>query len=100
MRLARELGVMTLDADGRWLEEPLPSEKLQDVAPLPQMQGLIERESIKNPVAELDFVPPEVSKEFLELVESLPEDYELPVPASVEPSSHDLDSAGRLNVVN
>ena len=97
MRLARELGVMTLDAEGHWLEAPLPIDKLQEVRPTQQAEGLIDVDSLQDLSVESDFVPPEVSEEFLQLVESLPEDYALPIPTTVEPDSQKAVSAGDLN---
>ena len=97
MRLARELGVMTLDAEGHWLEAPLPIDKLQEVRPTQHTEGLIDVDSLQDLSVDSDFVPPEVSEEFLQLVEALPEDYELPIPTAVGPDSQKAGSAGDLN---
>ncbi|MDA9934848.1 hypothetical protein N9B88_03670 [Rubripirellula sp.] len=80
MRLARELGVMTLDAEGRWLEEDLPTidlpVELQSEAP----QGLIDAEAVNEQIDDFELVPPNISDQILEFVEALPEDFQLPVP--------------------
>jgi len=80
MRLARELGVMTLDAEGRWLEEPLPADPSMEVLPSVTAEGLIDSQSVNEAEEEFQLVPPEVSDEVLEFVEALPEDFQLPVP--------------------
>jgi hypothetical protein len=84
MRLARELGVMTLDAEGRWLEEDLPTidlpVELQSEAP----QGLIDAEAVNEQIDDFELVPPNISDEVLEFVEALPEDFQLPVPDQSE----------------
>lgn len=79
MRLSRELGIMELDADGRWIEEPLPSAVSPEMVPLNDEDGLIDSDAVEQINARMDLVPPEVSEIVLELVDSLPEDYQLPV---------------------
>jgi hypothetical protein len=71
---------MTLDADGSWLEEPLPSDPIIDVLPSEAQEGLIDSESVNQAEQDFELVPPQVSDEVLEFVEALPEDFQLPVP--------------------
>ncbi len=87
MRLARELGVMTLDDEGRWLEEPLPTDQRTDGLPAGQLDGLIDSQSVDEGAEDFQLVPPEVADEVLEFVEALPEDFELPVadPSGLQP---------------
>ncbi len=80
MRLARELGVMSLDIEGRWLEEPLPTTDQTDALQPQAVQGLIDAEAINQQNDDFELVPPEVSDEVLEFVEALPDDFKLPVP--------------------
>lgn len=80
MRLARELGVMTLDAEGSWLEEPLPTDPIMDVLPSEFAEGMIDAQSLNEAEEEFELVPPQVSDEVLEFVDALPEDFQLPVP--------------------
>ena len=58
MRLARELGVMTLDPEGRWVETPPPGAGLADEAiedlPPPLEPGMIESITEENTAAEVD----------------------------------------------
>ena len=97
MRLARELGVMTLDTDGKWLEEPLPNAKLNGVRPPQALQGLIDPEALSELGETADLIPPDVSEEFIKLVESLPEKFQLPIPRSVEQNAALSDSNGSVN---
>ena len=47
--------------------------------PLNDENGLIDSDAVEQINARMDLVPPEVSEMVLELVDSLPEDYQLPV---------------------
>ena len=58
MRLARELGVMALDAEGCWQEQPLPSSDLSNPAALEGDYGLIESDSVNHLEGNLDLLPP------------------------------------------
>lgn len=62
MRLARELGVMALDPDGRWVETPPPS----------SLDGAINDDSGQNS----EELPPPLLLEQIEMVNSLPEDFQ------------------------
>ncbi len=64
MRLARELGIMSLDPDGRWIETPLPGSQ--------QDAGSIE------------LLPPPLGAGMLEEVNSLPEDFTFEAPANAQ----------------
>lgn len=66
MRLARELGVMMLDQDGRWIEMPPPS-STDDTNDVDRSLDLIDSDG--------DDLPPPLPNELLESVESLPEDF-------------------------
>jgi len=80
MRLARELGVMTLDREGRWAEETLPMSDLQAEVMAGQERGLIDGDAVNEEVESLELLPPEVSDDVLGFVDALPEDFMLPVP--------------------
>ncbi len=86
MRLARELGVMALDAEGCWQEQPLPSSDLGNPAALEGEYGLIESDSVNHLEGNLDLLPPIVSDEVVDFVEALPEDFQLPVP-DIDPTN-------------
>jgi hypothetical protein len=64
MRLARELGIMQLDTEGRWIEMPPPGAQGQE-----QPSGLEE-------------LPPPLGPGLLETVEALPEDFTFEAPAN------------------
>ena len=78
MRLARDLGVMALDSQGRWLETPLPTSARGD-----PWDG-------DNPVPEeLPLPPPTVPPEWIELGEVVPQEPDAAGPADVEfPGDH------------
>jgi hypothetical protein len=59
LRLVRELGIMELDAEGRWLDCPLPSSESSDG---------------RNPDMEEVPLPPDVPTEWIELVRFRPQD--------------------------
>ena len=84
MRLARELGVMTLDREGRWAEETLPMSDLQAEVMAGQERGLIDGDAVNEEVESLELLPPEVSDDVLGFVDALPEDFMLPVPDGSE----------------
>ncbi|MEM7557769.1 MAG: hypothetical protein AAF394_01475 [Planctomycetota bacterium] len=64
MRLYRELGIMQLDGDGRWMESSLPQNAILDA----------DGEQIL-----LDNLPPAVPAEMAEAVEQLPQDFRFEV---------------------
>jgi hypothetical protein len=66
MRLARELGIMSLDHEGRWIESPPPSTPLDAVG-----EGIEE-------------LPPPVDSGMLEAVDSLPDGFMFEAPAKAE----------------
>jgi len=66
MRLSRELGVMVLDYEGRWLEDPPPS------------SGLDEAWDSEDPDLEVLPSPPPLPTEWVELVRFLPQDSDVP----------------------
>ena len=74
MRLARELGVMMLDPDGKWIEYPLPNSG---------PDGAVGGES--SDMEELP-LPPPVPLEWVELAEVPPQQRNVPGPAVLEPS--------------
>ena len=69
MRLARELGIMMLDAEGRWIDTPIPSPP--GGAPVDGDQPVPE---------DLPFPPPAIPTAWVELVQWLPEDPDLRSP--------------------
>lgn len=95
MRLARELGVMALDAEGCWQEQPLPSSDLSNPAALEREYGLIESDSVNHLEGNLDFLPPIVSDEVVDFVDALPEDFQLPVPDIDPTNGSEVQSAVR-----
>ena len=90
MRLARELGVMNLDAQGCWLEQPLPTSELNIPPDIQGESGLIDSDSINQFDGDLELLPPVVSDEVVDFVDALPEDFQLPVP--------DIDQANGSDV--
>ena len=84
MRLARELGVMTLDAEGCWQEQPLPPPELTGVFQGEAKHGLIDSSSVNQLEGNFGLLPPEVSEDVLQFVEALPEDFQLPVPDEIQ----------------
>jgi len=75
MRLARELGVMTLNPDGTWNQQLFPATDLNGG----DEQGMIDAEQLERQAQQQE-LPPEVSDQVLEFVEALPEDFQLPIP--------------------
>lgn len=88
MRLYRELGVMTLNPQGEWIESPLP----QTTAPTEftensEMPGLIEEVNALEVISEpslpsnlkLKPLPPDVPNSLMSMVELLPEDFQFDV---------------------
>jgi hypothetical protein len=73
MRLARELGIMVLDDDGRWIDQPIPSSAHD--APLDGDNRVPE---------DLPFPPPAIPTEWIELVQLLPEEPDPRFPVVVE----------------
>jgi len=72
MRLARELGVMMLDADGRWIDRPLPNARPD--------------KSSERGKSELAGLPPAVPAEWIELTKRLPKEPDaLPAAAAGTP---------------
>jgi len=84
MRLARELGIMMLDDEGRWIETPIPSSAhgnpLDGDSPLPE---------------DLALPPPAIPTEWADLVQLLPEAPDPPSPVVVEPAD---DPAGKGSI--
>lgn len=70
MRLSRELGVMVLDYEGRWIEDPPPS------------SGPDEAWDSEDPDLEVLPPPPPLPTEWLELVRFLPQDSVVPQAAA------------------
>lgn len=67
MRLVRELGIMILDPEGRWIDYPLPA------------SGAVNGSPAESPEGEEVPLPPEIPTEWLDAVRWLPE------PPSAEP---------------
>ena len=91
-RLARELGVMILDQNGRWVEE---SSDATPSVPLDEDAGFIESDRVENQEAAMT-LPPALPDGLVETVESLPEDFEFEAPADgppEAPSALQLDDA-------
>lgn len=82
MRLARELGVMTLDPNGKWAEQDMTANSENSK---PEIQ-LIESDQILTNVS---VVPPDVSDDLMKTVESLPEDFKFETPADGPPKATD-----------
>ena len=61
MRLYRELGIMTLDPEGSWIEYPLPGSDLND-----QLNDFVPS------AEELPTLPPEVPNALIDLIDSVP----------------------------
>ena len=74
MRLARELGVMTLDHDGSWIDNPIPDPSLDNSS-----------DSDKSSLAKLT-LPPAVPTEWIEFTDLLPQEPDAPTPIVVETS--------------
>ncbi|HUV63293.1 MAG TPA: TolC family protein [Sedimentisphaerales bacterium] len=74
MRLARELGIMMLDHDGSWIDDPIPNSSLDDSSG-----------SDKSSLAELP-LPPAVPTEWIELTDRLPQEPDALPSAEVEAS--------------
>ena len=107
MRLARELGVMSLDSEGKWIELPLPSdgslpgsdtEESSQASPSPTNKAAfndvltIGNAAVDNSLSNTadsatndsmrtnrNF-PPEVPDALIELVELVPDNYPIPIP--------------------
>ncbi|MFK7738647.1 MAG: TolC family protein [Pirellulaceae bacterium] len=87
MRLYRELGIMNLASDGRWVETPLPVAReavLQMQLDAEAQPGLIEEVEALEGIEEAMSIPPAVAEELILTVNSLPEDFAFDVipPAS------------------
>jgi len=80
MRLARELGVMKLDQDGGWIDDPIAN-------PSPDNSS----DSDKLGLAKLP-LPPAVPTEWIELTDRLPQEPDALPPVKVEISDGPLDS--------
>ena len=80
MRLARELGVMALDPEGRWLKDAWSISDMQESVTGSEVHGLIDSEAVIEQGEGLELLPPEVSDEVVDFVEALPEDFKLPIP--------------------
>ena len=78
IRLYRELGIMSLDRDGRWIEYPLPESLMQE-APLDQLlqQDEFEPASPDSPPEFPGDLPPELPGQYIDLMEHIPD---APVP--------------------
>ena len=72
MRLARELGIMMLDDDGRWIEYPIPNSG-SDNSSVPD----------KPPVAKLS-LPPAIPAEWVELTDRLPQETNASAPVELD----------------
>jgi hypothetical protein len=87
MRLARELGIMVLDDDGRWIDQPIPSSPHDD-----PLGG-------DNPIPEeLPLPPPAIPTEWMELIQLIPQEPDAPLPVAVE-SPNDLTGKGPVESV-
>lgn len=75
MRLARELGIMELDSDGKWLQNELPY--FGDNSSGTELEYQTEPEAI----------PPPVPEELIDAVNSLPENFRFPVAEDEEKDS-------------
>lgn len=71
MRLARELGIMKLNQDGTWQDDPLPGSS----------RG--ESLDVDSPVPEELPLPPRVSIEWTELLDLAPPLPDAPLPADI-----------------
>lgn len=71
MRLARELGIMALDPEGRWIDDSFPN--LDNKAPLDQ-NGL-----------ETESLPPAIPTDWIEMAERAPEHLAVPAPTHSPP---------------
>ena len=96
MRLARELGVMALDPEGRWLEDAWSISDLQESVTGSDVHGLIDSEAVIEQAEGLELLPPEVSDEVVDFVEALPEDFKLPIP-DTGAKSEELDKVDSTN---
>jgi hypothetical protein len=72
MRLSRELGVMMLDYEGKWMDRPLPN--------------AIPDESAEEDDSRLAALPPEVPTDWVALADRLPQNSTALRPAAVQPS--------------
>ena len=70
IRLYRELGIMDLDRDGRWMESPLPDSMMQET-PLEVFEP---DEEVPPPSP----MPPEIPLVYLDLIEQMPDSPENP----------------------
>ena len=86
MRLARELGIMEIDNEGIWVENPLP---LQTISP--EDNALLESERLDLSDDASQTIPPALPDGILPLIESLPENFEFPItdPAPLTPPPPD-----------
>jgi hypothetical protein len=76
MRLARDLGIMMLDEEGRWIDVPIPGPMTDGTEELP--------------------APPAIPAEWIQLVEDLPAPEPAATVAPVNFSSEELENAGRF----
>ena len=73
MRLYRELGIMSLDSEGQWLEYPLPGSEIQDRS----IDWLLPNESDLPPL------PPSASQQYIDLLGHSPDDQGHPQGAQI-----------------
>lgn len=80
MRLARELGIMSLDPDGLWVEQPLPTEIEGESDDGADSSADAAEEVLAIPAyGDQSSLPPELPSGIVRFVESLPENFEFPV---------------------
>ncbi|NNE00711.1 MAG: TolC family protein [Pirellulaceae bacterium] len=70
LRLARELGLMSLDVDGRWIEMPFPTTQAAEI--------------------DVEPLPPPVDNRLLDAVESLPENFRFQAPENNDVTAEQL----------
>lgn len=123
IRLARELGIMRLDTEGKWTEEPLPGEESygEDLSgdgnpsqldieglnlyqtedrPTDEESDSEARDGDSSPVEEAEEMqlPPPLPNELMTMVEELPAGYEFPVPDLDTLIKHEIQESQPVNL--
>jgi len=75
MRLARELGTMKLDRDGRWIDHPVTNPSLANASD-----------------SDVSNMPPALPNEWIALADRMPKQADTPVPAVVETSDDPVEN--------
>jgi len=100
IRLYRELGIMSLDRDGQWMEYPLPESLMQE-NPLDQrllqngFESRLPSSSPNSPPEVPQEIPPELPGQFIDLMEHIPD---APVPVG-QVSWSELDSRSAVQAI-